>query len=243
MKKFAFALLAMASALAIAPAAMADTISISFTPSGGNNKTTPVTVNAGGISLTTGVSLEVFDTTDTGTGIVKNLSITGANVAISTGVSSSYGYFGPPIDKLIANYNGGVGKEVTVDSSSCQGGICLTGILNNGGYSAIKGSGGSFQGLFTVTYVNPWIDEVFGDSGYLANSGSDSFNTGENIFTVSKTGVPSADAAPLTSGTISFDTPVPEPSSLLLLGTGLLGLAFVAFRKAKPARPALHLSM
>jgi hypothetical protein len=29
----------------------------------------------------------------------------------------------------------------------------------------------------------------------------------------------------------------------LLLGTGLLGLAFVAFRKAKPARSAMNLSL
>ena len=118
-----------------------------------------------------------------------------------------------------------------MNSASCVGGtlpgVCLEGIQNsNGEYVGTKNGTGSFQGLFTVTYVSPYITSLFGEPNSWLPAGSDSLNTSANKFkNLGKT-----DTASLSGGAITFET-VPEPGTLGMLGTGLLGLAGVLRRK------------
>jgi|HubBroStandDraft_4_1064222.scaffolds.fasta_scaffold00565_3 hypothetical protein len=173
MKKATLALGCLALLVSYSAAARADAISFNFVFS-----SNPVTVNATGLSAGPALVLLVSDTQKQ-----EVFSLVGTGT-ISTGPSSIYVAAG---NTLVADYLAGAGIEVEVDSAQCVGGtmpgICLQGILNsNGQYAATLHGTGSFQALFTVTYVSPYIPSLFGDPNGWQPTGSDSLTTSMNKF-------------------------------------------------------------
>jgi hypothetical protein len=172
MKKFSIALLALAAALAVTPAALADSFYFTFASS---------SVNANGTLVGTEIgSTGVYD-------------ITGGTINILNGVFS-----GPA--------GSGAFDAATNPSYGNDDDLYLSGWSTYGTYVDHGGL------LFTVDgeLVNLWA----GDNNYPGTSYSLSY--GDGIFY---------------PGTMTVSA-TPEPTSMLLLGTGLLGLAFVGYRKA-----------
>jgi hypothetical protein len=129
--------------------------------------------------------------------------------------------------------------DVEVSSAALCGGICVTGQQHEGDLVAPSNTNGAFQGTFQVNpaSVSPsllaFLGFAPGDTVQL--SGSDSLTTSNDSFN----NVTKKLSAKFAGGdvTISIEPPpVPEPESLLLFGSGLLGMAGMIRRKLLAAR-------
>ena len=188
MRKTSISLIAMAAALAVAPIALADSISGTL-GIGGSDTLTSTSISFSGTGT-------VFEGNGSFTGASGPATMTSFTFADSNGVE-------------LFDVTSGTGAPITF---------------------TIDGS---------VTVIPVGTGDLITGSGLLTESGFASTEGTFELFsgTTSEGGDLSGTTFQVTAGGTSAPTGpvVPEPSSLVFLGTGLFALALFAFRKARPS--------
>jgi hypothetical protein len=199
MTKFSLASLAVAAALAITPAAFADTFD--YTINGSNF--------SANLYLTTSPVDMVNTVHEAGTGLYSILDVAGT---VTVG-GATHTLSGPVVET--AN----VGSDASNLTLSADNSWLFDNLLDPS-----KGAIGALD----------WGGLLFKENtGYELNL----FGSGTSLYFGDNGSHFGNYPIELTSASL---VKTPEPSSLLLLGTALLGLAFLAFRKSRPSLPVLE---
>ena len=155
--------------------------------------------------------------------------------------------------------NPGVAGDVDLYTFLTAGGDAVTGINNTSGPGTDNINNGVMVFTGFTSLVAGTTYEFTHDDGMLLYLTGNGLSNALEINSASPTAADTSWFSVSTTGTYSYEviyaevnggpavlsadvtsSATPEPSSLLLMGTGLLGLAFALFRKNKPAGLVLH---
>jgi hypothetical protein len=212
-KKVVLALFTCATALAITPSAMADSFSFSYSG--------PVTNGPAGTVTLDGVfTISAPDGSDGGD--------------IITSFTGTYSDSGDGVSGELSLYPGYSTYESYLTS---EDGFWWYDNLYYPGANAPNTSGSQFDYYGLLFYVGPSNDPTEWEVNFWANTSTtyqlEEALTGQGFLSSSTgIGITNTDNPDALFGP-SITPQAPEPGSLLLLGTGLFGLACVTYRKSK----------